>query len=85
MNLSMWTAIREYIDAEIKLSWARKTLVNDPLLEVLAAQSTRMETAVREYVEAFEKRLNGLQKKPVIFKPRRFGSKTPTSGGTEHG
>jgi len=56
MNLPLWSAIREYIDAEIKLAFARyhadltgyRTKSESQRIEALEAQSTRMETAVRE-------------------------------------
>jgi hypothetical protein len=60
MNLSMWTAMREYIAAEIKLGILRsqRESGNAVCLEEISkqeAQSTRMETAVREHVAALEK------------------------------
>lgn len=61
MNLTLWTGIREYIDAEIKLAFARQDLAfasaagNDEdvrraaeRVRGLENQSTRMETSVRE-------------------------------------
>lgn len=57
MNLSMWTAIREYIAAEIQLTLARARSTdpsNDSRVRSLEEQSTRMETSVREHVARLE-------------------------------
>jgi hypothetical protein len=65
MNLSMWSAIREYVAAEIKLGIARHVCAtsSDPMVRrvmgeeeipTLQEQSTRMESEVREYVKALE-------------------------------
>lgn len=56
MNEALWFAIREYIDAEIKLGIARNTarmpgLRFDGIDDEIKAheeQSTRMKTAIRE-------------------------------------
>lgn len=59
MNLSLWTSIREYVDAEIKLAIARydyhvhaMTPKRGEQIAALEEQSTRMETAVREMLPA---------------------------------
>lgn len=62
MNLPLWSAIREYIDAEIKLGMTRHiaSTTSDPMVRrvlieegipKLEEQSTRMETAVRAALE----------------------------------
>ena len=62
MNISMWTAMREYIAAETELAvcrYARRNTVDydqravdlDARIAELQEQSTRMETAVRGYLE----------------------------------
>jgi hypothetical protein len=62
MNLTVWTGIREYIDAEIKLAFAVQSLANkialgasppevhkaEKKVEELRLQSSRMETSIRE-------------------------------------
>jgi hypothetical protein len=54
MNEAIWAAMREYIDAEIKLALSRTRAGKSPTksesdrIAILEAQSTRMETAVRE-------------------------------------
>jgi hypothetical protein len=53
MNVPTWMIVREYIDAEIKLAFARQAAGSDPTpserkrIGLLEAQCTRMETAVR--------------------------------------
>ena len=62
MNLSMWTAIREYVIAESRLAVAMNERLRhesdglyleawDHEIKRLREQSTLMETAVREYIE----------------------------------
>jgi hypothetical protein len=57
MNLSMWTSIREYIAAEVRLGIARHQRdVHDEAgtggeIAALEEQSTRMETDVRRLME----------------------------------
>lgn len=54
MNLSMWTAMREYIAAEVRLGIARHACASPESISALEEQSTRMETAVREHVAVLE-------------------------------
>lgn len=64
MNLALWTSIREYVAAEIKLALLRHqraqpgqpwVIGEDTELRRLEEQSTRMETSVRELIERSEK------------------------------
>ena len=57
MNGPMWAAMREYVQAEVKLAVAELRYDNWPdankaqFLEPLREQVTRMETAVREMID----------------------------------
>lgn len=57
MNLNLWTAIREYVNAEVRLGILRSQRESDQPENVrreeiarLEEQSTRMETYVREHL-----------------------------------
>jgi hypothetical protein len=58
----MWSAIREYIAAEIKLGIARAQEMPPGMTGPLEEQSTRMDTEIRRLAENEEKRISAISR-----------------------